>query len=46
MKDLEKYIQYVYMKGFIDIMLNNNASALTERRSKSLLDNGTIKRNA
>ena len=46
MKDLEKYIQYAHMKGFINIMLNNNASALTERRSKSLLDNGTIKRNA
>ena len=40
MKDLEKYIQYAYSKGFVDIMLNNNASALTEKRSKSLLDSG------
>ena len=40
MKDLEKYIQYAHSKGFIDIMLNNNASALTEKRSKSLLDSG------
>ena len=39
-KDLHKYINYAYKKGFIDIMLNNNASALTRRRSQEALDSG------
>ena len=33
-KDLEKYIQYAYKKGFIDIMLNNNGSALPKKKLK------------
>ena len=39
-KDLHKYINYAYKKGFIDIMLNNNASALTRRRSQEALGSG------
>ena len=30
-KDLHKYINYAYKKGFIDIMLNNNGSAITPK---------------
>ncbi len=39
-KDLHKYIYYAYKKGFIDIMLNNNGSALTPLRSQQILDSG------
>ena len=31
-KDLHKYIYYAHQKGFIDIMLNNNGSALTPKK--------------
>ena len=39
-KDLEDYISYASKKGFIDIMLNNNGSAITEKRSQKILDSG------
>ncbi len=39
-KDLHKYIHYAYKKNFIDIMLNNNGSALTEKRAQQVLDSG------
>lgn len=39
-KDFEKYLKYAHEKNFIDIMINTNGSALTERRSKQLLDSG------
>ncbi len=39
-KDLEKYIKYASNHGFLDIMMNSNASALTETRSRKLLDSG------
>ena len=39
-KDLHKYILYASKKGFIDIMLNNNGSALTKKRSQQILDSG------
>ena len=39
-KDLHKWISYAYSKGFIDIMLNNNGSAITKKRSQQLLDSG------
>jgi MoaA/NifB/PqqE/SkfB family radical SAM enzyme len=39
-KDLEKYIKYAHDNGFIDIMINTNASPLTEKRAKSILDSG------
>ena len=39
-KDLHKYIYYAHQKGFIDIMLNNNGSALTPKRSQQILDSG------
>ena len=39
-KDLHKYINYAYKKGFIDIMLNNNGSVLTPKRSQETLDSG------
>ena len=39
-KDLHKYILYASKKGFIDIMLNNNGSALTPKRSQQILDSG------
>tara|TARA_A100001015_G_C14994736_1_gene715672 strand:- start:66 stop:1118 length:1053 start_codon:yes stop_codon:yes gene_type:complete len=39
-KNLHEYILYAHKKGFIDIMLNNNGSALTEKRSRQLLDSG------
>jgi MoaA/NifB/PqqE/SkfB family radical SAM enzyme len=39
-KNLHEYILYAHKKGFIDIMLNNNGSALTPKRSKQLLDSG------
>ena len=39
-KDFEKYLKYAHSKNFIDIMINTNGSALTERRSKQLLDSG------
>ena len=40
MKDLERYIKYAHDHGFIDIMMNTNATLLTERRAKKLLDAG------
>ncbi len=39
-KDFEKYIEYCSKKGFKDIMINTNASAMTERRAKTILDAG------
>jgi len=39
-KDLHKYILYAHKKGFIDIMLNNNGSALTKKRAAQILDSG------
>lgn len=39
-KDLHKYIYYAHKKNFIDIMLNNNGSALNEKRAQQLLDSG------
>ena len=31
-KDLHKYIEYAHNKGFIDIMLNNNGSAMPKKK--------------
>jgi len=39
-KNLHEYILYANRKGFIDIMLNNNGSALTKKRSEQILDSG------
>ena len=39
-KGLESKIEYVSKRGFIDIMINTNASALTDNRIKKLLDSG------
>jgi len=39
-KDIEKYISFARKHGFIDIMINTNASLLTEKMAKSLLDSG------
>ena len=39
-KDIDKYISYAHKKGFIDIMLNNNASAIPEKKAKKILDSG------
>ena len=39
-KDIHKYIEYAHKKGFIDIMLNNNGSALTKKRAQQILDSG------
>ena len=39
-KDFERYVKYASDKGFIDIMINTNASALTKDRSQKLLDSG------
>ena len=34
-KDLHKYIQYAYKRDFIDIMLNNNGSAMPKKKVKA-----------
>ena len=39
-RDFHKYVRYAYDKGFMDIMINTNASALTAKRSQQLLDSG------
>ena len=39
-KNLHEYILYAHRKGFIDIMLNNNGSALTKKRAEQILDSG------
>jgi MoaA/NifB/PqqE/SkfB family radical SAM enzyme len=39
-KNLHEYIYYAHQKGFIDIMLNNNGSALTKKRAQQILDSG------
>lgn len=39
-KNIHKWINYAHHRGFIDIMMNSNASALTERRVRELLDSG------
>lgn len=39
-KNLNEYIYYAHKKGFIDIMLNNNGSALTKKRAQQILDSG------
>jgi len=38
--DLEKYIKFASEHGFIDIMLNSNATLLTEDRARKLLRSG------
>jgi MoaA/NifB/PqqE/SkfB family radical SAM enzyme len=39
-KDLHKYISYASKKGFIDIMLNNNGSAMPKKKAQQILDSG------
>lgn len=39
-KDLEDYIKFASKHGFIDIMMNTNATLLSEDRSKRLLESG------
>lgn len=39
-KTIEDWIGYAHRRGFIDIMMNTNASALTETRAQRLLDSG------
>ena len=39
-KDLHKYIYYAHQKGFIDIMLNNNGSAMPKKKAQQILDSG------
>lgn len=39
-KDFHKYVKYAHDKGFMDIMINTNASALVPKRSQELLDSG------
>jgi MoaA/NifB/PqqE/SkfB family radical SAM enzyme len=39
-KKLEEKIEYLKKRGFMDIMINTNASALTDKRIKKLLDSG------
>ncbi len=39
-KNLHEWIYYAHKKGFIDIMLNNNGSALTKKRAEQILDSG------
>jgi MoaA/NifB/PqqE/SkfB family radical SAM enzyme len=39
-KDLHKYIEYAHNKGFIDIMLNNNGSAMPKKKAQQILDSG------
>ena len=38
--DLEKYIKFASEHGFIDIMINSNATLLNEERAKKLLESG------
>lgn len=38
--DLEKYIRFAADHGFIDIMMNTNATLLNEERARSLLKSG------
>ena len=39
-KDLHKYINYAHKRGFIDIMLNNNGSAMPKKKAQQILDSG------
>jgi len=39
-RDLEKYIRFATDHGFIDIMMNTNATLLTESRARSMLKSG------
>jgi len=39
-RNLHEWIYYAHKKGFIDIMLNNNGSALTKKRAEEILDSG------
>ena len=39
-KNLHKYISYAHKKGFIDIMLNNNGSAMPKKKAQQILDSG------
>jgi len=39
-KDLYKYISYAHNRGFIDIMLNNNGSAMPPKKAQQILDSG------
>ena len=38
--NFEDYIKFASQHGFIDIMMNSNATLLTEERSRKLLDSG------
>ena len=38
--NLEDYIRFAHDHGYLDIMLNTNATLLTEKRAKKLLDSG------
>lgn len=39
-KRLEEHIQFAHKHGYMDIMMNTNATHLTEERSRKLLDSG------
>ncbi len=38
--ELEKFISFAHHHGYMDIMMNTNATHLTEERSRKLLDSG------
>lgn len=38
--DLERYIRFAADHGYLDIMMNTNATLLTEERARTLLDSG------
>lgn len=38
--ELEKFISFAHNHGYMDIMMNTNATHLTEERSRKLLDSG------
>ena len=40
MPNFENYIKYAHKHGFMDIMINTNATLLTEERARGLLDCG------
>ena len=41
--NFEDYIKFASQHGFIDIMMNSNATLLTEERSRKLLDSGVTR---
>lgn len=42
-KNFERFLEYPIKKGFLDVMVNNNGSAINKKRAKSVIETGVTR---